>query len=270
MIFTDQLRRDVLLSFPPKRIISLVPSQSELLFDLGLNEEIIGVTKFCIRPKEKTKSRIKIGGTKDINLEKVKSLYPDLIIGNKEENNEEQVKELMKEFPVWMSNIRILEEAYEMIISIGKLVEKYHEASSLVSEIKFHFKNLNSNITGPQPYKTTYKNRICYLIWRNPYMTVGADTFINDMLKTAGFENIFSGKTRYPVIELQEISDLTPDYIFLSSEPYPFKENHVQQIQNMLPLSKVLLVDGEMFSWYGSRLLKSAAYFLQLHKKLKV
>lgn len=124
MIFKDQLGQHIELTQIPKRIISLVPSQSELLWDLGLRDELIGITKFCIRPNEMFKFKDRVGGTKTLDIQKIRSLKPDLIIGNKEENEYGQIKELQNEFPIWMSDIYNLKDAYKMISDIGELVHK--------------------------------------------------------------------------------------------------------------------------------------------------
>jgi ABC-type Fe3+-hydroxamate transport system substrate-binding protein len=258
--FTDQLGRTISLSYPPKRIISLVPSQTELLFDLGLDVEIIGITKFCIHPEGKFKSTTKIGGTKKLNLDKIRSLKPDLIIGNKEENEKAQIEELMQEFPVWMSDIDVLEDALEMINLIGDLTGKHNTARQISLKIDEEFKKLSS--AGHK------KLKVAYFIWKDPYMLAGRNTFINDVLERAGFENKITFN-RYPEMNAEEIKAAAPELIFLSSEPYPFKDVHVREMKEICPNAKVLIVDGEMFSWYGSRLLHTSSYLQLLLTALK-
>lgn len=261
-IFTDQMDRKVSVPDKPKRIISLVPSQTELLFDLGLNVEIIGVTKFCIHPKEVCKSKTKIGGTKKLDIDKIKSLNPDLIIGNKEENDEKQIKELMQHFPVWMSDIITLDDALAMILKVGDLVDKKNSAENMVAKIQSEFNNL------PTTNNQQKTNKVAYFIWKSPYMVAANNTFINEMLKIVGWSNVFSDKSRYPEIDLEVLKDLQPNVIFLSTEPYPFSEKHFKAFVDICPNAKIALVDGELFSWYGSRLLHSAKYFKTLQEKL--
>ncbi|MBD3748690.1 MAG: ABC transporter substrate-binding protein [Sphingobacteriales bacterium] len=251
--FIDQTYREIEIPFPPKRIISLVPSQTELLFDLDLDEEIIGITKFCVHPEAKFKIKEKIGGTKQLNLAKIRSLKPDLIIGNKEENEQQQIEELMEEYPVWMSDIYNLKDALEMIKSIGELVDRQAKAKEIANEIQ---KSLEGLIIYPV-------KKVLYFIWKEPYMLAGKNTFIDEMLHRGGFENIIQ-EQRYPELSLEQLSSLKPDAVFLSSEPYPFKEKHVKTFQEIWPEAQIQLVDGELFSWYGSRLLKSANYFRAL------
>ena len=250
MQFIDQLNSTILLDSIPKRIVSLVPSQTEFLFVIGLEKEVMGITKFCIYPSHRLKTKTIIGGTKNVDVEKVRSLKPDLIIGNKEENTKENIEELREIAPVWMSDIFNLEDALEMMGSIGGMVGKHEETQEIVDNIKGQFDSLK-----PKNSKLS----VLYLIWRKPYIGVSNDTFIDDMLKRCGFKNILADQTRYPI--LGNLSELNPDVLYLSSEPYPFKEKHIQELHEIYPNTKIKLVDGEMFSWYGSRLSKSVDYF---------
>ncbi|MFY7964758.1 MAG: ABC transporter substrate-binding protein [Chitinophagaceae bacterium] len=254
LLFTDQLNRTIHLDNYPKRIVSIVPSQTELLFDLGLYEEVVGITKFCVHPNEWFKTKVRVGGTKKIDIAKIAALQPDLIIANKEENLKEDVEALEQIAPVWISDIKTLVDALQMIENVGEIVNKKLTAKNISQIISIAFKKL----------KTNQKKSCCYLIWQNPYMTVGNDTFINDMFQYCGLQNVFSNKERYPIITLDVVKDVAPEMVLLSSEPYPFKQKHIDELQKHLPNSKVILVDGEMFSWYGSRLLKTANYFKEL------
>ena len=254
MIFKDQLGQHIELTQIPKRIISLVPSQSELLWYLGLRDELIGITKFCIHPNEMFKLKDRVGGTKTLDINKIRSLKPDLIIGNKEENEYTQIKELQNEFPVWMSDIYYLNDAYKMISDIGELVNKKNEATRLVSNIQKSFSVIKK-----------FNKTVLYLIWKNPYMAAGNSTFIGDVLNQMGLINsLKNSDLRYPELTMDEIKNLNPNLIFLSSEPFPFKESHINELKQLVPNATVKLVDGELFSWYGSRLLKSVEYFNNL------
>lgn len=252
--YTDQMNRVIEIPSIPKKIISIVPSQTELLFDLGLDEEIIGITKFCIHPAVKVKRRQKIGGTKKLNISQTKKLNPDLIIGNKEENEKDQIEELMQYFPVWMSDISNLENAIDMIQQVGKLVGREEKAGQMASTIISSFENLKINSTSL---------KVAYLIWRKPYIVAGQGTFIDNMLKKCGLQNAFELE-RYPEVFPAQIVEANPDLVFLSSEPYPFTDRHITEFQALVPNAKIQLVDGELFSWYGSRLLQTPEYFKQL------
>jgi ABC-type Fe3+-hydroxamate transport system substrate-binding protein len=285
-IYTDQLNRKIELSSPPKRIISLVPSQTELLYDLGLREEVVGITKFCVHPEEWFRSKTRVGGTKKYDFDKIKALDPDLIIGNKEENEKEPIEELMKHYKVWMSDIYNLKDALGMIAALGALLGKNTEATNLKLEIesKFHsfsthsspssnsqLRSPDSDLPGPSSHLTSHipHLKVAYFIWRKPYMVAGHDTFINEMLKLCGMENVFTEKSsRYPEVSVEDIIAAKPEVILLSSEPYPFKDQHIKEFSELLPEAKIRVVDGEIFSWYGSRLLKAPDYFRQLIRDL--
>lgn len=259
-VFIDQTGHPVSLLSTPQRIISLVPSQTELLSDLGLDKEVVGITKFCVHPDEWFRKKTRIGGTKKINPEIIHQLQPDLIIANKEENVKEQVEELQKHFPVWISDVNNLENAYEMIEQTGLITNKEQAANKIISGIRENFVQLPANHSRLQA---------AYLIWQKPYMTVGGDTFIHSMLGEAGFKNIYADKMRYPEITIDELRAEGCQLLLLSSEPFPFKQKHIDELQPMLPDTKIILVDGEMFSWYGSRLKYAPEYFSRLQEQLK-
>ncbi len=253
--YVDQMNQIIRLGDKPNRIISLVPSQTELLHDLGLEEEVVGITKFCIHPNKWFRTKNSVGGTKNVNFDKVKSLNPDLIIGNKEENSKEDIEELKKIAPVWMSDIFNLKDALISIAEIGKITGKESESLNLSAIIQKEFKILKEAVSNSP--KTT----VLYFIWNEPRFVAGKNTFIDDMLTRCGLINL-SSTERYPEVE----KGLSPDYIFLSSEPYPFKEKHVAEFQKTYTTSKIIIVDGEMFSWYGSRLKFAPKYFMELLK----
>ena len=271
MIFTDQLNEVISLENYPKRIISLVPSQTELLFDLGLAENIVGITKFCIHPKEQIKNNSyikKIGGTKNFNFEQIKALSPDLIIGNKEENYEIGILELKKQnpdCPVFMSDIYDLNDALQMIKSIGNITNTTEKATNICTEISKEFaffsENFSENISENSIEK---KQKVAYFIWNKPMMIATTNTFIDSMLRLIGFENAFSDLVRYPCVNEQDVITANPDRIFLSSEPFPFKEKHISYFKSICPNAKIQIVDGEFFSWYGSRLRHAGGYFREL------
>ncbi len=253
MEITDQLNRKLSLKKTPKRIISLVPSQTELLIDLGLENQLVGVTKFCVHPAGIKKEKTIVGGTKKVNIAKIKNLQPDIIICNKEENTQEMVFELEKIAPVWVSDIFTIDDNLEMINKLGRLFNKANIAQQISSLITAERNKFIKDISG-RPVK-----KVAYLIWKNPFILAGRNTFINELLRLNQFENIITQPTsRYPETTLDELK--TAELIFLSTEPYPFKEKDVKQI-NQLTGVKVLLVDGEYFSWYGSRLIKAFGYF---------
>ncbi|MCB0501318.1 MAG: ABC transporter substrate-binding protein [Bacteroidetes bacterium] len=248
----DQLGFSVTLSHAPQRIVSLVPSITSTLFDLGLEGKIVGRTKFCIHPKEKINSVPIIGGTKNLNIPKIKSLQPDLFIANKEENKQSQIEFLQQHYNVWITDIVTLSDNYNMIEQIGRLTDCSFEAKQINQEINQNFKSLT----------TLPRQNVAYFIWRAPFMVAGHHTFINSILETIGLNNIFKAYPgRYPKISLEQLKQASPELILLSSEPYPFKQNHIDEFKQIVPTAKIILVDGEMFSWYGSKMIKAPSYY---------
>lgn len=254
------MNREIRLDQTPKRIVSLVPSQTELLHALGLVNEVVGITKFCVHPDDWYRNKTRIGGTKKVNFEKIHALNPDLIIGNKEENERSDIDRLEHEYPVWMSDIFNLEDAFEMIRSIGDLTGTSDKSNELIRRIQKEFEDLDAWVAK----QVNEEVSVAYFIWKDPDYCAGTNTFIDAMLKRCGLKNYLQ-EERYPEFKAGTSS---PDLIFLSSEPFPFKEKHIQEFQEMHPKAKVVLVDGEMFSWYGSRLEMAPAYFKRLLKQL--
>lgn len=323
----DARGQSITLADPPRRIVSLVPSQTELLSSLGLDEEVIGITRFCVRPEAWRETKRIVGGTKLLRPDRIEELKPDLIIANLEENAKSDVEGLEDVAPVYVTNVRTLEDALDMIESVALLVDRPSEGARVASAIIAAFDALRDDLGGSEPAsprpgtterggprpgtsepgtsrpgasgRSTTKARIsepgtsepadrrstvspktppvervgstlraAYLIWREPYMSVGGDTFIHEMMLRGGFGNAFGRAQRYPQISLRDLIDADPDVVFLSSEPFPFREKHRPEIQTMLPAARVELVDGQLFSWYGSRLIHTPDYLRGLRATL--
>lgn len=237
---------------PPQKIISLVPSLTELLFDFGLGDKVIGRTRFCIHPKKAVTDVPVIGGTKNPRVEDILSLEPDLIIANKEENRKTDIEQLEIDTEVMVTDIRTIEEALISIYDIANRVGVPDKARKLIAEIQQEMDHIPD-----EPALRT-----AYFIWREPWMTVGNDTYIHSVLSRWNLQNVYEQKTRYPNTTLQELADKAPELIILSSEPYPFKEKHIKEVGSVCPKSNIVLANGEWFSWYGSRM---AASFKQLN-----
>ena len=226
------------------RIISTVPSQTELLSDLGLEDQVIAITKFCVHPPHWKKEKTIIGGTKNLRIEEILKLNPDLIIANKEENKKSQIEDLQEACPVYVSDIKNIDDNIELIDTIGRLTHTHRKAEELIEKYEYCIDQIN-----PLP-----SIEVSYLIWKNPLMTIGKDTFIHSMLELCGFKSVHSGH-RYPETSMEELRKLKPELLLLSSEPYPFNIDDVHHYMEALPGTKVKLVDGEVFSWYGTRLI---------------
>jgi iron complex transport system substrate-binding protein len=262
-ILADQLGTFHSFESSPKRIVSLVPSQTELLFELGLEEQIVGITKFCVHPFHFKSTKKIVGGTKQVHYDKIIALQPDIIICNKEENTLEMVEELRKICKVWVTDIRTIEDNFQMITDFGLLFNCRTEAQKWNEKLQFALTDFKSFI------KEKSIQKAAYFIWKNPYMVAGSDNYINEILKLNHFQNIYENLGRYPEVEIKKIRlEGDPDVVFLSSEPYPFKEEDAFEIGRFTHHAKTVFVDGEMFSWYGSRLLKALSYFKALHGKL--
>jgi ABC-type Fe3+-hydroxamate transport system substrate-binding protein len=244
----------------PLRIVSVVPSQTELLYTLGLNNEVVGITKFCVHPNSWYKNKTRVGGTKTLDIEQIKKLNPTLILANKEENVKEQIEALRDVCPVYVSDINTFDDALMMMDVIGQWTNRHEMARELIEQLRFQ---ATQYLQKPDP------RSVLYLIWQKPYMAAGTNTFIHTMLKVGGWKNSVP-LSRYPELTEEQIRTLNPGLVFLSSEPFPFKQKHIQELQTILPEAKIMLVDGEMFSWYGSRLLHSFNYFKTLHEKLDI
>lgn len=251
-MITDDLGRAVPLQGVPQRIVSLCPSQTELLFDLGAGDRVVGVTKFCIHPEE-ARTRPRVGGTKNVSSEKVRSLSPDLILAQKEENTKEIVEALAAEFPVYVTDVTDVASALSMIERVGLLVDLEVAAAELSRSIRKDLESIPSRSGG----------RALYLIWRGPWMAAGPETFIHSVLEACGFENAVR-TPRYPELDADAIRALAPDWVLLSSEPFPFRDTHKDELRAVVPNARIEYVDGEVFSWYGSRMTRIALYARKL------
>lgn len=228
----------------PQRIVSLVPSLTELLFDLGLEDRIVGRTRFCVHPEDRVERIPIIGGTKNPRIEKIKAAQPDWVIANKEENEKEHIDQIRSFCPVTVTEISNIEQALNWVEKLGRLAGK-NEAGH----------QLSSRITGLLNQRDVwYPMNTIYYIWKDPWMSVGGDTYIHDVMNHWGLTNMLSELNRYPGLSLEDLSRLQPELVLLSSEPFPFKEKHKNEILEVCPNARVELIDGEWFSWYGSRM----------------
>jgi ABC-type Fe3+-hydroxamate transport system substrate-binding protein len=247
----DQIGSLLTFKQAPLRIVSLVPSISELLWDLELENELVGVTKFCIHPVNLRKEKITVGGTKNVKISRVLELQPDLVIANLEENTKQEIEELQQQVPTFVSDISTIDDMIAFIQLIGNLCNRQSATTEVIRKL--------SNTIAELPKKEEKKSAI-YLIWNKPFMSIGGDTFISHMMEKVGYVNCLQQEERYPVLTADDIRKIAPEELLLSSEPYPFNEKHRDQLQEQFPNIKVKCVDGEAFSWYGSRLYKVKDY----------
>lgn len=254
----DHLGRNVILPHSPKRIISVCPAITETLFSLGLEKEVIGRTKYCIFPKGTVDQVPIVGGTKEVDFEKVKALQPDLIFAEKEENTKEMVLELEKIAPVFVLEVKSILDAYRLITTLGEATKTTETANRLLTSCQRSFQSVVGKENG----------KAAYVIWRKPYMVVGGNTYINDVLHHMGYQNPFTNEgSRYPVVTKGQLVNAQLDKLFLASEPFPFQQKHLTEFQSFLPHTEIILVDGEMF-WYGSRMLVAGEYLAELERDM--
>jgi ABC-type Fe3+-hydroxamate transport system substrate-binding protein len=250
--FTDDLGQEIHLKHAPKRIISLVPSVTLSLFDLGLGDCVVGRTKFCTEPEGLVEEVAVVGGTKKVDRHKINALQPDLILCNKEENTKDIYESLRPIAPVWVSDVISIDDNYRLLTQLGYIGEKEAEARAFIQGTQENLAGIRGILEG---------QKVLYLIWKDPYMSIGHDTFIHHILAHLGLVNICRQLSRYPPIEPTDPTLEQPDLIFLSSEPFPFKAQHLSEIQLFYPTARVMLVDGAFFSWYGTKMLHAASYF---------
>jgi ABC-type Fe3+-hydroxamate transport system substrate-binding protein len=254
----DALGRPFSLGRASERIVSLVPSLSEALFAFGLGERIAGVTRFCVEPREGVAGKAKVGGTKTLDVAAVEALRPDLIIASAEENREEDVRRLIEGgWPVFVTLPTTVRGAIDLLGQLAALTDSTEAARPIIQEAEEALAAVRAANVGREPL------RVFCLIWRDPYMTIGPDAYMHDVIAVCGGRNIFEGrKERYPRVELAEIAALDPEAILLPSEPYRFRQRHLADFEPFtqvaaVRLGNVLLVDGRMLSWYGPRIGRS-------------
>lgn len=234
-----------------------------MLVDLGLESSIVGITKFCVHPYHLKQTKTVVGGTKNIHLEKIKQLQPDFILCNKEENTKEIVEQCEQIATTHVSEIYNIQDSIDLIKTYGELLSCRTEASKIIEKINFNLNNFNAFIADKEVLK------VAYFIWRKPWMVAANNTFIDYLLELNKFENIYKDKERYPEVEIKNMHlEGNPDLLFLSSEPFPFKEEHALELGKCTHHAKTIFVDGEMFSWFGSRLIKAFDYFQQLRERI--
>lgn len=255
----DDLQREVIFDFPPQRVVCLCPSLTETLFALGLAGRIIGRTSYCTHPAEHVQNVAIVGGTKDVDIDRVRALNPDLVIAEKEENQPQTVGTLAETLPVFVFNVTDYESALHAVTHLGNLTGRTERATTLVRDIRNAFTDVRPRAT----------HRVAYLIWQNPYRAAGRDTYIHALLEKCGFDNVAAQLAgRYPEISIETLRELAPAWVFLSSEPFPFDDAHLAKLAPQIPAARLIRVNGEMFAWYGSRMIPAAKYLQQLLAEL--
>ena len=257
----DGLGELVELKAPAQQIISLVPSQTEWLAYLGLDAQVHSITKFCVHPFNWRNRKSIVGGTKNVHIERVEIAHPDLIIANKEENEKDSIRAIKEKYPIYVSDVKNVEDAFKMMRDTGKLTGKLDLAEDFIGQMKYKLSQIHKVPNGVKP-------RVLYVIWDNPIMAVGSDTYIDAIISLGQMRNAAASFSRYPIMDEKALQQVQPiDMVLLSSEPFPFAEKHIRKYESIFPDSEIRLVDGELFSWYGWRLTKTLDYLVDLDKK---
>jgi len=243
------------LERPPRRIVSLVPSLTETLCALGLADALVGITVYCVEPREVVAGKTRIGGEKNPDLEKIRRLEPDLVIANIEENLREHVEALRAwSIPVWVTYPRTVADGIGLITELGAVTGTEARAGEIVGEIQPLYDRVRSAASRRPPVP------VFYPIWRAPYMTINRDTYIHDMLSVCGGRNVFADRPeRYPTVSLDEMAAARPAVILLPDEPFRFRRAHVADFAGYVEVpavrdGRIHLVDGKPFSWHGPRI----------------
>lgn len=269
MKFTDARGRALSLEATPERIVSLVPSTTETLFALGVGHRVVGRTRFCVHPVDQVADVPIVGGPKDPQIERVRALAPDLVLANAEENRAQDVAALETLTPVYVTFPRTVPQAITDLRTLGAISGQVERAEEIAAAIEEELARLRALAAQREPF------RFAYLVWRQPYMTVNRDTYIHDLLAAGGGINVFADEPeRYPHTSAQEIFGRKPDLIFLPSEPYPFDQEHRDELLGQCGdpdrwRGRILLVDGEMFSWHGARTREGLRYYRVLLQELE-
>jgi ABC-type Fe3+-hydroxamate transport system substrate-binding protein len=239
----------------PRRIVSLIPSVTETLFALGLDEAIVGVTVYCVEPRAGVARKTKVGGEKTPKLDVIRDLAPDLVIANVEENRKEHVDQLRAwGIPVWVTFPRTVAEGIAMIRHLGDITATGPRAAMIADELDARLAEARARSARGAPVA------VFYPIWRAPYMTINADTYIHDLLAVCGARNVFGARPeRYPTISLDEVQAARPEVIVLPDEPFRFRAVHMRDFAAYPDIpavsrGRIHLVDGKLFCWYGPRI----------------
>jgi len=255
-VVIDQLNRKIEINNNLNNIISLVPSLTELLFFLKMDEQVKGITNFCVHPSDKLSDKVIVGSPLHVDYEKIEQINPDIIIAGKSENNKNNIEKIAEKYPVWVSDVRSIEDACKMIEKIGMICNQSDLSYNITKNISVGFDSLAD--------KT--KIKVCYLVWEKPFMVAGNNNYINDILKKTGLINVFEHKEGYAKVTAKEMQECQADFVLLPSEPYKFDNSHISTYKNLINKATVLLVDGQLFSWYGNRMLLAINYLKNMKK----
>jgi ABC-type Fe3+-hydroxamate transport system substrate-binding protein len=262
----DDLGGELTLDGVPRRIVSLVPSITETVIGLGAADRLVGINNYCVYPADVVKDIRKVGGTKGFSMDVIDAVGPDLILANKEENRKHQIETLRESYPVFVTYPRTVEGAVKMILDLGVLTDTQERASEHAASCDFFLESIDLSIAGP-PLRT-----VC-MIWRDPWMAVGPDSYVSALLDRIGFVNVFTkADGRYPETTLDAVIERQPEVIILPSEPYAFRKQDKDELDDLLSargvMASTLRMDGSLLTWFGTRTIKGLRFLYDTKARL--
>ena len=258
----DALGRQFDFDTAPRRIVSLVPSITETLFAFGLDDAVVGATDYCVHPGDRLAQGPRVGGTKNVRVDEVVALEPELVIANREENRRRNVEALeARGLRVFVTYVRTLTEAVRDLGTLGRIMRCHAKAAAIARELDAALAEVGG---APAP-------RVLALIWKKPWMTFNADTFAHDLSSASGGRNPFAdAAARYPRISEAELAAVDPEVILLPTEPYAFGEEDRRELGSLdcqaARNGRVHVVEGELLSWYGPRMPRALRTFSRLFR----
>ena len=259
----DARGREHELRGSPRRIVSLVPSITETLFEIGCGERVVGVTDYCVHPAQGVTRCARVGGTKNPSLARIRELAPDFVIANREENRRATVEALERDgLRVFVTYTRTVHGALQEISTLGRISGCSRPAQVIVERVESAWAIARARVHEPRP-------AVAALVWKGPYMAVGSDTFADALLAECGARNPFADTPgRYPRIAEADLERAAPDVILLPTEPYAFPESDRAELLALdcpaASSGRIHVVEGELLTWYGPRMARALDLFSDL------
>ncbi len=244
------------------RIVSLCPSVTELIADLGAAAELVGITRYCTHPPAVASGVEHVGGTKDPDIDRIVALAPDVVFMNIEENRVEDADALIGAGLTCLSDLpKTIDETAGMVRRVGDAIGRRQAAERIALDIETRAERVRHAHDGATEV------RWAYLIWRKPYMAAGGDTFVDTLLSLAGGHNVLGDRAdRYPAVTTDELIAAAPHVVLLATEPFPFESKHIDELCDLTgwPAHRFAIVDGQDLSWHGSRTPRGIDYAEQV------
>lgn len=249
---TDALGHTFEFSAPPKRVVSLVPSLTEVLFDLGAGASVAGVTSFCIHPPQARETAAVVGGTKNPKVDVIRQLAPDLVYMNLEENLKRHAEAIREFAPVFVTEPKKVADVESLILQLARIHAREREGDAIVSRLAAALEEVR---------RKARRFTFAVAIWKNPWMWCGGDTYVSNLVAEAGGLNVFAGQTRYPTLQAEDVvREHRPEVIFLPDEPYLFTDDDAADLRAKTGARVVGPFAGDLFTWHGTRTVEGLAF----------